>query len=195
MRSLVFPLLAHFGENGPVNCLHKAPAWLHKKQMLREPSLPRCWFFNVFWPDRFGGGVQIKPAQRAWSSLRCQHRWNFLGRQRCLPDWLSLSVSQQERGHHSREDANAVLEQPNYLQVNCWTLVLTEIPLWIDWAQPSPVYLTRETLIRARIPRDTLIMCRWDLDESKPAITTFISSVMLLLFSREHQSLQNRGGD
>lgn len=187
--ALCFPLSACFSENSPLNCLHKTPALLHKKQMLREPSLLRCLCVNVFRPNRFVGGVQIKLAQRGWSNLRCQHRWDFLDRRRCLPDWLSLSGSPAIT--HTYEYASAVLEQPNYLQVNYWTLVLTEIPVWIDWVQPSPVDLTRKTLTSARIPQDSLITCHWYWGEWKPAITTFMSSMMLLLFPREHQRLHN----
>lgn len=101
MHSVVCPLLACFSENGPVNCLHKTPSLLHKKQMLRKPSLLGCLCINVFWPDRFVANVQIKPALRGWSNLCCQHRWDFLDRRRCLPDWLSVSVSQRDPGHHS----------------------------------------------------------------------------------------------
>lgn len=171
-------LFAYFRKNGRTKCWHKVPSLLHQKHKhFASPVRPWCWYAFVFvcidlWEA-------CKPSVcRSRSNPCCQHRRDFLDGQSNLPDWLSLSVSHSEADHqsngmHTYKEINWASEKPNYLQVNCKTFILGELPLRMDWrtvawacdCSTAVVYFLKcETLIRPRIPWwDSLITCHWDL--------------------------------
>lgn len=149
---LLFCFFAHFRRNGRAKRLHKGLLLsrllsLHKKHKhflqassllavatpLSRRALIRGWCANL-------SRIPIEPAPSALMGLpqKKNRGWWGGGRAR-LPDWLSITVTHSEpdrppvRQHLGGGGGIERWGKPKYLQANCKSLILGELPGRTGW--------------------------------------------------------------
>lgn len=145
-----FLFFAHFRRNGRAKRLHKGLLLsrllsLHKKHKhflqalsllavatpLSRRALIRGWCANL-------SRIPIEPAPSALMGLPQKKNRGWGGRAR-LPDWLSITVTHSEpdrppvRQHLGCSGGIERWGKPRYLQANCKSLILGELPRRTGW--------------------------------------------------------------
>lgn len=111
-RSIMFAqnITSHFeitlslnlSTNDHAKCLHKSLLLLHKKHKhFARLAHSKCWCAITSECIRVWAACKTAPCSTSSSNVHCQHRWDFLGRQSSLPNWLSLTA------HHSDPDCQS----------------------------------------------------------------------------------------